>query len=225
MGFCALSDSVIIWGSPLVPAYTPSWALTHTLQPACAANPAWCSWRQGDARYHFFFFQTVNDSSSLLHRTSDVVPNRLRKLHRRQCVCVRVCVCLHSQLQLEPPLEQPYWFLVHTAVTGLECRAGGEEGGGAAGGNNPGGLKARLKRRCIGVYVHVCSTYSQFAEICPCLLKKNSTKNPQAEQFPNLMKQQSSQVSDPPPTHGLMFDALSMLGLHTGADRKIFLFC
>lgn len=43
-----------------------------------------------------FFPPTVNDSYSLLHRTSDVVPNQLKKLHRRHqfCVCVCECVCV-----------------------------------------------------------------------------------------------------------------------------------
>ena len=45
------------------------------------------------------FPMTVNDLYSLLHRTSDVVPNQLKKLHRRHrfCVCVCVCVCVRER--------------------------------------------------------------------------------------------------------------------------------
>lgn len=62
--------------------------LQHCSQPAQPAQPATLG--DGETQGTIFFYQTVNDSYSLLHRTSDVVPNRLRKLHRRQCLCVCV---------------------------------------------------------------------------------------------------------------------------------------
>lgn len=224
MGFLALSDSVVIWGSPLVLAHTPSWALAHTLQPACAANPAWCSWRQGDARYLFFF----PDCKWFLFFAPQNIRCGAQSAEKaaQTSVCVCACVCVPAQ-----PTAAGTSIRAALLISGSHCsnRARVQSGGRRRrGGNNPSGLKARLNRRHIGVYVHMCSTYSQFAEICPCLLKKKKKKP-----APKIPRQSNSQISwnnnlprlQIPHTHRLMFDALSMLDLHTGAGRKIFLFC
>lgn len=168
MGFLALSDSVVIWGSPLVPAHTPSWALAHTLQPACAANPAWCSWRQGDARYLFFF----PDCKWFLFFAPQNIRCGAQSAEKaaQTSVCVCACVCVPAQ-----PTAAGTSIRAALLISGSHCSNRARvQGGGRRrrGGNNPSGLKARLNRRHIGVYVHMCSTYSQFAEICPCLLKK-----------------------------------------------------
>lgn len=60
---CRLPCHSGLYGNLGVSSFTLWWlhipsrgVLTHALQPDCMASSAWLSWRQGNARYHFFIF-------------------------------------------------------------------------------------------------------------------------------------------------------------------------
>lgn len=230
-GFCAPAASVVVSGWQRVPrGDCPSperCSRSRTAARRCG-QPSLALLETGKCKVPFFFLadckwflffapQNIRCGAQSAEKAAQT------SVSVRVCVCA--CVCLHRQLQLEPPLEQPYWFLVHTAVTGLECRAGSGEKKAGGKKNNPSGFKPGINRRHIGVYVHTYSTYMPVSRDMPLshLLKKTPTKpnnkNPWAEQSPHLTKQQSARVSGP--VHAWI-DIFSMMFLHGEAVRKMY---
>lgn len=139
----------------------------------CSSSAGWLA---GALRVHvsdtgeymlpFFFPPAINDSCSLLHRTSDVVPNQLKKLHGRHQFCACMCACVREGGRGDGscPAERraPSGVSIRAAllISDSLCSTAGLAVGGEEshlrGGITPG------RNKC--VYIHICV----YMHMCIC---------------------------------------------------------